>query len=130
MTEKNALLIAQLKQVRKEKGYSYQYICDESVRLGQSVSLSAVKRVFAEGSEEMGFRYSTIRPIAIVVLGLDEVERNEAATPDEADALRTIIAIKDKQIEDLHRTISEKSNQIAWLVKVIDGLTEKQDHHF
>lgn len=125
MTEKNRKLILQLKQVRKEKGYTYQYIVDESERIGMSVSKSTVSRVFDDGSEEMGFRYSTIRPIAIVVLGLDEVERNEAATPDEADALRTLIAIKDKQIEDLHRTISEKSIEITRLNKIIDRLLEK-----
>lgn len=130
MTEKNRLLITRLKQVRKEKEYSYQYIVDECERNGDSVSMSAVRRIFMDGSEDMGFRYSTIRPVAVVVLGLDEVTHSEAPTPDEADALRALIAIKDKQIEDLHRTISEKSTQIAWLVKVIDGLTEKQDHHF
>ncbi len=129
MTEKNRLLIIHLKEVRKQKGYTYQYIVDECERIGFSVSMSTVKRVFAEDSEDMGFRYSTIRPIAIVVLGLDEVEQNEAVTQDEADALRALIAIKDKQIDDLHHAIAEKSAQIAWLIKVIDGLTEKRDHH-
>ena len=124
MTEKNALLIAQLKQVRKEKGYSYQYICDESVRLGQSVSLSAVKRVFAEGSEEMGFRYSTLKPIARVVLDLDEDTANKTASPDEADALRNIISIKDTQLEELQRIVAEKSAEIVRLNKIIDKLIE------
>ena len=125
MTEKSRLLIIHLKEVRKQKGYTYQYIVDECERNGYSVSMSTVKRVFAEGSEDMGFRYSTIRPIAIVVLGLEEVEQKEAPTPDEADALRTIIAIKDTQIEDLHRTISEKSIEITRLNKIIDRLLEK-----
>lgn len=125
MTEKNRLLIAQLKHVRQQKGYSSQYIVDECERIGCSVSLSTVKRIFAEGSEDMGFRYSTVRPVAVVVLGLDVVERNEAATPDEADALRTLIAIKDKQIEDLHRTISEKTVEITRLNKIIDRLLDK-----
>lgn len=125
MTEKNRLLIIHLKEVRKQKGYTYQYIVDECERIGFSVSMSTVKRVFAEDSEDMGFRYSTIRPVAVVVLGLDEVERSEAPTPDEADALRTIIAIKDTQIEDLHRTISEKSVEITRLNKIIDRLLEK-----
>lgn len=124
MTEKNALLIAQLKQVRKEKGYSYQYICDESVRLGQSVSLSAVKRVFAEGSEEMGFRYSTLKPIARVVLDLDEDTANKTASPDEADALRNIISIKDTQLEEFQRIVAEKSAEIVRLNKIIDKLIE------
>lgn len=124
MTEKNRLLIIHLKEVRKQKSYTYQYIVDECERIGFSVSMSAVKRVFAEGSEDMGFRYSTIRPIAIVVLGLEEVEQNESVTPDEADALRALIAIKDKQIEDLHRTLSEKSAEVVRLTKIIDRLLD------
>lgn len=124
MTEKNRLLIIHLKEVRKQKSYTYQYIVDECERIGFSVSMSTVKRVFAEGSEDMGFRYSTIRPIAIVVLGLEEVEQNEAITPDEADALRALIAIKDKQIEDLHRTLSEKTAEVVRLTKIIDRLLD------
>ena len=125
MTERNRFLITKLKQVRKQKEHSYQYIVDECERNGYSVSMSTVKRIFAEGSEEMGFRYSTIRPVAVVVLGLDEVERSEAPTPDEADALRTLISIKDTQIEDLHRALSERSVEIARLNRIIDRLLEK-----
>lgn len=125
MTEKNRLLITRLKQVRKEKEYSYQRIVDECERNGDPVSMSAVRRIFMDGSEDMGFRYSTIRPVAVVVLGLDEVAHNEAPTPDEADALRTLIAIKDTQIADLHRTLSDKTAEIARLNKIIDRLLEK-----
>lgn len=124
MTEKNRLLITRLKQVRKEKEYSYQYIVDECERNGDSVSMSAVRRIFMEGSEDMGFRYSTIRPVAVVVLGLDEVTHSEAPTPDEAAALRTLIAIKDTQIADLHRTLSEKTAEVARLTKIIDRLLD------
>ena len=124
MTEKNRLLITRLKQVRKEKEYSYQYIVDECARNGDSVSMSAVRRIFMEGSEDMGFRYSTIRPVAVVVLGLDEVTHSEAPTPDEAAALRTLIAIKDTQIADLHRTLSEKTAEVARLTKIIDRLLD------
>lgn len=124
MTERNRLLILKLKQVRIQKGYTYQYIVDECEHSGFAISMSTVKRLFAEGSEDMGFRYSTIRPIAIVVLGLDEVERTESPTPDEADALRTIIAIKEKQIEDLHRAVSDKNSEIVRLNKIIDRLLE------
>lgn len=124
MTEKNRLLITRLKQVRKEKEYSYQYIVDECERNGDSVSMSAVRRIFMEGSEDMGFRYSTIRPVAVVVLGLDEVTHSEAPTPDEAAALRTLIAIKDTQIADLHRTLSEKSAELIRLNKIIDRLLD------
>ena len=122
MLEKNSLLITQLKQVRKEKQYSYQYIVNECERIGYSVSMSTVSRVFAKDSEEQGFRFATLRPIARVVLDLDEDERNKAASPEEADAMKTLIDIKDKQIADLQRQVEEKSAEIVRLNKIIDRL--------
>lgn len=125
MTEKNILLLTQLKQVRKEKNYSYQDIVDECERIGYSVSLSTVRRVFAADSEEQGFRYATLRPIARVVLDLDEQGRSKPASPDEADAMRTMISIKETQLADLHRTLAEKNAEIVRLNKIIDRLLEK-----
>ncbi len=122
MLEKNSLLITQLKQVRKEKQYSYQYIVNECERIGYSVSMSTVSRVFAKDSEEQGFRFATLRPIARVVLDLDEDERNKAASPEEADAMKTLIDIKDKQIADLQRQVEEKSAEVVRLNKIIDRL--------
>lgn len=122
MLEKNSLLITQLKQVRKEKQYSYQYIVNECERIGYSVSMSTVSRVFARDSEEQGFRFATLRPIARVVLDLDEDERNKAASPEEADAMKTLIDIKDKQIADLQRQVEEKSAEVVRLNKIIDRL--------
>lgn len=125
MTEKNSILIAQLKQVRIEKHYTYQYIVDSCEKLGYSVSMSTVRRVFADGSEEQGFRFATLRPIARVVLDLDEAGRSKSASPDEADAMRTLISIKDTQLADLRRELSEKTAEIVRLNKIIDRLLEK-----
>ena len=124
MTEKNRDLIIQLKQVRKEKGYSYQYIVDESIRIGQSVSPSTVFRVFSEGSEEMGFRFSTLRPIARVVLDLDEDQHNVPSS-NEADALRTLIDIRDRQIAGLQCQLDDKAAEIVRLNKIIDRLLDR-----
>lgn len=125
MTEKNIRLIIQLKQVRIEKKYSYQYIVDECERIGYSISMSTVRRVFSEGSEEQEFRYATLRPIARVVLDLDEEGRNKSASPDEADALRTLIGIKDSQLADFQRLLDEKSAEVVRLNKIIDRLLER-----
>ena len=125
MSEKNNLLIAQLKQVRIEKHYSYQYIVDECEKLGYSVSMSTVRRVFAEVSEEQGFRYATLRPIARVVLDLDEEGRSKSASADEVNALHTMISIKEGQLADAERKLAEKEAEIVRLNKIIDRLLEK-----
>ena len=132
MSEKNNLLIAQLKQVRIEKHYSYQYIADECEKLGYSVSMSTVRRVFAEGSEEQGFRYATLRPIARVVLDLDEAGHSKSASADEVNALHTMISIKEGQLADVERKLAdaerklaEKEADIVRLNRIIDRLLDK-----
>ena len=125
MSEKNSLLIAQLKQVRIEKHYSYQYIVDECEKLGYAVSMSTVRRVFADGSEEQGFRYATLRPIARVVLDLDENGRAKSASADEVSALHTMISIKEGQLAEAERKLAEKEAEIVRLNKIIDRLLDR-----
>ena len=43
--------IEKLRKAKEQKGYTYQRIVDESEKLGNAVSLSTVKRVFAPGAK-------------------------------------------------------------------------------
>lgn len=61
---------------------------------------STVKRVFSDGSESFGWQYeNTLKPIADAVLGI--YGPSEAATADEADALKAIIDYKSEKISEL-----------------------------
>lgn len=98
--KKIAEIIVKLKKVREENGLSYQRIVQLVEQNGESVSLSTVKRVFEDGSENFGYQYeNTLKPIADAVLGI--YTESATATADEADALKAIIDYKSDRITEL-----------------------------
>ena len=130
--EKVAEIIAQLKIVRVEKGYSYQKITDMTEEIGDPISLSTVKRVFTDDSHT--FRWDTIRPIATVVLGVGfetpEPDKSDPNQPqlyyNEIEAFKTIIeakaemiAAKDQSIEFLQAQLRRQQMATAIMSAVI-----------
>lgn len=114
-------IIIQLKQIKYERELSIQDICDMVRAAGFATSLSSVRRVFAEGSEEQNFRYQdTIQPIAQTLIGVhEEAEPLNAA---EADALKSIALLKDSMIDDLQRENDQLKARIDQLEKIITML--------
>ena len=90
--------IEKLRKAKEQKGYTYQRIVDESEKLGNAVSLSTVKRVFAPGADPAGFNPATLHAIA-QVLGVDE------SADDDADLLESL-AEKDARIRELEAQIA------------------------
>ena len=107
--KKIAEIVQRLKKVKDEEGISYQRIVDLVEQNGGSVSLSTVKRVFEDGSENYGYQYeSTLKPIADAVLGI--YGSSEDVTPDEADAMKAIIDYKSDRIKDLTERLENAEN--------------------
>ena len=91
--------IEKLRKAKEQKGYTYQRIVDESEKLGNAVSLSTVKRVFAPGADPAGFNPATLHAIA-QVLGVDE------SAEDGAD-LQAALAARDERIRELEAQIAQ-----------------------
>ena len=91
--------IEKLRKAKEQKGYTYQRIVDESEKLGNAVSLSTVKRVFAPCADPAGFNPATLHAIA-QVLGVDE------GAEDGAD-LQAALAARDARIQELEAQISQ-----------------------
>ena len=137
MKSKKEEVLRQLKAVRKAKNISYQDIVDGTEEMGVAVSLSSVKRVFAEDSQAGDFRYdSTIRPIVRFVMGidsgLDDLETYEeakanaeglAAVVDYKDALLHRVEAELERAREDHRQIIEKME--AAEVRKIEYLKEE-----
>jgi hypothetical protein len=109
-------IIIQLKQIRTERGLSLQDVHDLVVEAGGYLSLSSVKRVFAEGSEKQGFRYQdTIQPIVRALLSVtEETPENNDVTANEIDALKNVVLLKDSIIQELrteNEFLAEKNNR-------------------
>ena len=95
---KTGEVIQALKKVRAEHGYTYQKIIDMVSENGGTISMNTVRKVFADGSEEMNFRYEdSIQPIADVLL---QVHSPVAADEPELDALRQLVQLKNAIIEE------------------------------
>lgn len=99
-------IILKLKEVRLEKELSLNDIVDLVEKNGDYVSRSSVQRVFAEGSENVTFKYDeTIRPIANALLDIDRIE-----TEDDLDtqALKILLQYKNQRIQELEQLLDKE----------------------
>ncbi len=112
--ERISEIIIQLKQIRKERGLSLQDVHDLVTSSGGYLSLSSIKRVFAEGSENLNFRYQdTIQPLVRALLSVnEETPENNDVSANEIDALKNVILLKDSIIQDLRKDIEDLTNRL------------------
>lgn len=104
-------LIIELKKVREEKGLSYNDILDLMENNGDYLSKSTLSRVFAEGSEEVSFRYEeTIRPIANALLDIENIEDDDNM---DVRAMKSLLKYKIERIEDLERQVERLELSLA-----------------
>lgn len=99
-------IILKLKEVRLEKELSLNDIVDLVEKNGDYVSRSSVQRVFADGSENVTFKYDeTIRPIANALLDIDRIE-----TEDDLDtqALKILLQYKNQRIQELEQLLDKE----------------------
>lgn len=98
-------VLRRLKIARKTKNLSYQDIVDGTEENGAAVSLSSVKRVFAEDSKASEFRYdTTLQPIIRFVLGVDgDTEEPQSLEEARADVagLSAVVDYKGAMIQKL-----------------------------
>lgn len=96
-------LIMKLKAVRDEKGLSYGDILNLMEKNGDYLAKSTISRVFADGSEEMSFRYEeTIRPIANALLDIETIEDDDNM---DTRAMKSLLKYKIERIEELEKQI-------------------------
>lgn len=135
MDTKTSEIIARLKDVRAEKGYSYQKIADMTEEIGEAVSLSTVKRVFTDTKSD--FRWATIKPIATVLLGVGfETPKPDDQDPEQphryyavieglkalVEAKAEVIASKDKSIEFLQKQLRRQQIYSTTLAVILGVL--------
>jgi transcriptional regulator with XRE-family HTH domain len=115
-------IIVKLKEVREQKGLSYSDILDLMEKNGDYLAKSTLSRVFADGSEELSFKYEeTIRPIANALLDIENIEDDDDM---DKKAMKALLKYKSDRIEELERQIEQL--QIAHDAETIK-LHEKMD---
>ena len=104
-------LIIQLKEVREEKGLSYNDILSLMEKNGDYLSKSTISRVFSEGSEDLSFRYEeTIRPLAKVLLDIENIEDDDTL---DTRAMKSLLKYKIERIEELEKQVEKLENDIV-----------------
>ena len=93
-------IIKRLKEVKaSQPELTLQKISDHT-----GVSLTTVTRIFSDKYEKSAFRYDSIRPIAQMLLGIDDLEQGD----DDEKALKAIIQFKDTRIKELEAKVAEE----------------------
>ena len=111
-------LITRLKEVREEKQLSYGDIMELMEKNGDFIAKSTLSRVFAEGSEELSFKFEeTLKPIANAILDIDTIEDSDNM---DVQAMKYLLKVKEQIIE-------ERDKQIRTLESELDK--EKLKHH-
>lgn len=95
-------IILKLKDARREKNLSLNDIVELT---GNMISKTTVQRVFADGSEDISFRYDdTIRPLVKALLDIDTIEEND---DENTKVLKSLLQLKIQRIEELEKQIGD-----------------------
>lgn len=120
-------LILQLKAVRDEKGYSLGDIMRMMEENGDYLSKATLSRIFADGSEDVTFRYeATIRPIANALLDIENIEADDTM---DTRAMKSLLKYKNEKIEELEQKIKDLEAALnKEKVKSSEKLEKEREH--
>jgi transcriptional regulator with XRE-family HTH domain len=123
-------IVIRLKKAKHENPeMTLQKISDQT-----GVSMSTVTRIFADGSENQSFRYESLKPIALLLLGSDGLD--EEIDPEELQMQISEIKEKyekklEKEREQHRRNVEFLKNQIMLkddrITRLLDAIVKYQD---
>jgi hypothetical protein len=124
-------LIKKLKEVKATNEITYPRIIERLEKIGKPLSLTTLRRVFAEGSEQSaaGFSYeNTLLPIAEVLLQAEDVPTPENAPyAKEIDALKAVIHTQNEEIVRLHEMKEHLEDRVTFLIDQIEKKDRRMD---
>ena len=124
-------LILQLKEAKRKNEVTYPRIMERMEKAGKYVSLTTLRRVFADGSEKNAGSFSyqeTLLPIAEVLLDVEDVP----TSPDnphakEIDALKAVIHCQNEEISRLHELKEHLESRVTFLLEQIEKKDRRMD---
>ena len=103
-------IIIKLKEVREEKNLSFNDIISLMEKNNDYIAKSTLSRVFAEGSEDLHFKYEeTIRPIAKALLDIEHIEDDDTM---DIQAMKSLLKYKIDRIKELENQIERLEIQL------------------
>lgn len=124
-------LIRQLKESKEKNEVTYPRIIERLEKNGKYLSLSTLRRVFADGSEANAgsFNYeTTLLPIAEVLLNAEDVPTpKDSPYSLEIDGLKAVIHVQNEEIARLHEIKEHLESRITFLLEQIDKKDRRMD---
>ena len=124
-------LIKTLKEIKERDEITYPRIMDRMEKNGKFVSLTTLRRVFAEGSEMNAgsFNYeSTLIPIAEALLDVEDVPTDEKSPcAKDIDALKAVLRVQNEEIARLHDLKDHLETRITFLLDQISKKDTRMD---
>ncbi len=116
-------LIRQLKEAKARDEITYPRIIDRMEANGKYVSLTTLRRVFADGSEANAASFSlenTLMPIAEAILNVEDVPTEDSAPhAKEIDALKAVIHTQNEEIVKMHDLNELLEKRVLFLIDQI-----------
>lgn len=123
-------LIKQLKDAKREKEITYPRLMEMLEKNGKSVSLTTLRRVFADGSEwNDSFNYeSTLLPLAEVLINnVDIPIPSDSPYATEIEGLKSVIHVQNEEIARLHELKEHLEARVTFLLEQIEKKDRRMD---
>lgn len=124
-------LIRQLKEIKAANEITYPRILDRMERNGKVVSLTTLRRVFADGSEKNAESFSyenTLLPIAEALLEPEDVPTlADSPYAKEIDGLKAVLHVQNEEIARLHEMKEHLEGRITFLLEQIEKKDRRMD---
>ena len=128
---KSQELIKQLKEIKETNEITFPRIMERMEKNGKVVSLTTLRRVFADGSESNANNFSyenTLLPIAEVLLNVEDLPTlPNSPYAKEIDGLKSVIHLQNEEIARLHELKEHLESRITFLLEQIDKKDRRMD---
>ena len=128
---KSQELIRQLKEIKAANEITYPRILERMEKNGKPVSLTTLRRVFADGSEANAATFSyenTLLPIAEVLLNVEDIPTpSDSPYAKEIDGLKAVIHAQNEEIVRLHEIKEHLDTRISFLIAQIEKKDRRMD---
>ena len=124
-------LIRQLKDAKTRNEVTYPRIMERMEKNGHFISLTTLRRVFADGSEKNAGSFNsehTLLPIASALLDVEDVPTPEDSPfAKEIDGLKAVIHVQNEEIARLHEIKEHLESRVTFLLEQIEKKDRRMD---
>ena len=120
----------ELKDAKEKNEVTYPRLMERIEKNGKYVSLTTLRRVFAEGSENnTSFSYeNTLLPIAEALLNAEDVPTTcDSPCAKEIDGLKAVIRVQNEELARMHEMKEHLEERITFLLEQIEKKDRRMD---